>query len=190
MGENWQNEYYIWDCCAGTGNLLNGLTNYRNVFASTLDKQDVDVMKDRIAGGWSMFENHVFQFDFLNDDFDKCPEELREILADEEKRRRLVIYINPPYAEGDRRIGEGRSGVAVSRIQEKYSNEMGYAKRELFVQFLTRINIEIHDCMIGIFSTLTHLQGSKFFAIRNSFKAKLKKIFLVPANTFDNVKGD
>ena len=73
LGENWQDEYYIWDCCAGTGNLLNGLTNYRNVWASTLDKQDVDVMRDRIKGGWQMFENHVFQFDFLNDEFSITP---------------------------------------------------------------------------------------------------------------------
>ena len=27
LGEDWQDEYYIWDCCAGTGNLLAGLTN-------------------------------------------------------------------------------------------------------------------------------------------------------------------
>ena len=190
FGETWQDEYYIWDCCAGTGNLLNGLTNYRNVWASTLDQQDVDVMKDRIRGGWNMFENHVFQFDFLNDDFSKCPEELQEILNDEEKRKKLVIYINPPYAEGDNRIGKGRSGIAVSKIQEEYSNLMGYAKRELFIQFITRIYAEIKECKFGLFSTLVHLQGSKFFAIRNNFKAKLEKIFLVPANTFDNVKGE
>lgn len=28
LGENWQDEYTIWDCCAGTGNLLNGLVNH------------------------------------------------------------------------------------------------------------------------------------------------------------------
>ena len=27
FGENYQDEYYIWDCAAGTGNLLAGLTN-------------------------------------------------------------------------------------------------------------------------------------------------------------------
>lgn len=190
LGETWQDEYYIWDCCAGTGNLLNGLTNYDRVWASTLDKQDVDVMMDRINNGWKMAENHVFQFDFLNDDFAKCPEELQEILNDAEKRKKLVVYINPPYGEGDNRIGKGRSGIAVSRIQEKYSDLMGYAKRELFIQFITRINIEIRGCKFGLFSTLVHLQGSKFFAIRNSFRAKLEKVFLVPANTFDNVNGE
>lgn len=190
LGETWQDEYYIWDCCAGTGNLLNGLTNYDRVWASTLDKQDVDVMMDRINNGWPMAENHVFQFDFLNDDFNKCPEELQEILNDPEKRKKLVIYINPPYGEGDNRIGKGRSGIAVSRIQEKYSDLMGYAKRELFIQFITRINAEIKDCKLGLFSTLIHLQGSKFFAIRNTFKAKIEKLFLVPAKTFDNIDSE
>ena len=33
FGENWQDEYYIWDCCAGTGNMENGLTNIENVWA-------------------------------------------------------------------------------------------------------------------------------------------------------------
>ena len=27
LGEDWQDEYYVWDCAAGTGNLLAGLTN-------------------------------------------------------------------------------------------------------------------------------------------------------------------
>ena len=126
LGENWQDEYYIWDCCAGTGNLLNGLVNPRNVWASTLDKADVDVMKDRIANGWAMFENHVFQFDFLNDDFDKCPKELFDILTDEEKRKKLVIYINPPYVEAANTKtlsghGENRTNVAVTqKTYEKY----------------------------------------------------------------------
>jgi hypothetical protein len=34
FGENWQDEYYVWDCCAGTGNLLVGLTNKYNIWAS------------------------------------------------------------------------------------------------------------------------------------------------------------
>ena len=190
LGENWQEEYYVWDCCAGTGNLLNGLTNKYNIWASTLDQQDVDVMCERVDNGANLLKSHVFQFDFLNDEFTKLPEELQKIINDPEKRKKLVLYINPPYAEGDNRIGKGRSGVAVSKTQEKYSDLMGYAKRELFVQFITRINAELVDCKLGLFSTLVHLQGSKFFAIRNSFNASLQKIFIVPANTFDNVKGE
>ena len=158
LGETWQDEYYIWDCCAGTGNLLNGLTNYDRVWASTLDKQDVDVMIDRIANGWAMAENHVFQMDFLNDDFTKCPEELQEILNDPEKRKKLVIYINPPYAEAASRItvtgkGENKTDVAVQyKTYSKYLNKIGIAGRELFAQFFIKIFYEISGCVLAEFS--------------------------------------
>ena len=195
LGENWQNEYYVWDCCAGTGNLLNGLTNYRNVFASTLDKQDVDVMKDRIANGWSMFENHVFQFDFLNDGFDKCPEELQEILNDADKRRKLVIYINPPYAEAGNikqlsGTGENKTDVAVTtKSYKKYLGMIGIAGRELYAQFFIRIYVELNGCILAEFSKLKILQAPNFKEFRNVFNARLESLFVVPARTFDNVKG-
>lgn len=196
LGETWQDEYYIWDCCAGTGNLLNGLTNYDRVWASTLDKQDVDVMMDRIANGWSMAENHVFQFDFLNDDFSKCPEELQEILNDPEKRKKLVVYINPPYAEAASTktiagTGENKTDVAVTqKTYEKYLNRIGIAGRELYAQFFIRIYCEINGCILGEFSKLKILQSPNFKEFRDIFKAKLEKMFVVPAKTFDNVKGN
>ena len=195
LGENWQDEYYIWDCCAGTGNLLNGLTNYRNVWASTLDKADVDVMIDRVNNGWNMFENHIFQFDFLNDDFDKLPEELREIVNDEKKRKKLVIYINPPYAEaGDAKqltgSGKNKTDVAVKhKTYSKYLEKIGIAGRELFAQFFIRIYYEISGCILGEFSTLKILQSPNFEKFRQNFLAELKNLFVVPANTFDNVSG-
>ena len=40
LGESWQEEYYVWDCAAGTGNLLAGLTNKYRIFAST-DRKSV-----------------------------------------------------------------------------------------------------------------------------------------------------
>ena len=195
LGETWQDEYYIWDCCAGTGNLLNGLTNYRNVFASTLDKQDVDVMKDRIANGWNMFENHVFQFDFLNDDFSKCPEALQEILNSAEKRKKLVIYINPPYAEaGNKRqtsgTGKNKESLSVTKTVEKYSELLGKAQNELFAQFQLRIAKEIRGCTLGSFSTLIFFSGKNFNKFRLNYTGTLENAFIVPANTFDNVTGD
>ena len=189
LGETWQDEYYIWDCCAGTGNLLNGLTNYDNVWASTLDKQDVDVMKDRINNGWNMAEDHVFQFDFLNDEFSKCPEELQEILGDEEKRKKLVIYINPPYAETDNRKND-RSGVKATATEQKYRAILKNSGNELYAQFLIRIYKELLNCKIGQFSKLKHLQGPNFREFRKHFTPSVQKAFIVPANTFDNVKGE
>ncbi len=196
LGENWQDEYYIWDCAAGTGNLLTGLTNKYNVYASTLDQQDVDVMKDRIKNGANLLESHVFQFDFLNDDFNdkKVPKGLQEIINNPEKRKKLLIYINPPYAEASNKKTlkkgiEGNRAVEQSYINQKYSKHLGQGNAELFIQFFTRIYFELSDCKMASFSKLKHINGPHFSDFRSFFKAKFKKGFIIPADTFDNVKG-
>lgn len=197
LGEDWQDNYYVWDCAAGTGNLLTGLTNKYNIWASTLDKQDVEVMHDRIKNGANLLDEHVFQFDFLNDDFSKLPKGLQEIISNPRKRKKLVIYINPPYAEaGDtkQRLGRGKNKVNVSNQTNVHSRELNllkdFAKRELFVQFLARIYSEIPDCILGEFSKLKILQGPYFQDFRKFFLAELKSLFVVPANSFDNVRGN
>lgn len=189
LGNDWQDEYYIWDCAAGTGNLLSGLTNKYNIWASTLDTQDVEVMKDRIKNGANLLEDHVFQFDFLNDDFSKLPKPLQEIISDEKKRQKLIFYINPPYAEVSSKDVKGKVGVNDTNVRTKYTHILGTSGRELFAQFMCRIYFEINGCIIAEFSKLKLLQGSAFEKFRNHFKASLKSIFLVPANSFDNVKG-
>ena len=189
LGENWQDEYYIWDCAAGTGNLLNGLTNKYNIWASTLDKQDVDVMKDRIKNGANLLEEHVFQFDFLNDDFKKLPNKLQQIINDPEKRKKLVMYINPPYAEARGEIKGKNNLKGVNNNVLKNKINIGNASIELFTQFLIRIYIEIPNCIIGEFSKLKTINAPNFKHFRNIFLAKLVKCFVVPADSFDNVKG-
>lgn len=195
LGENWQDDYYIWDCAAGTGNLLAGLTNKYNIYASTLDQADINVMQERIDHGANLLKNHVFQFDFLNDDFSKLPQSLQDIINDEQKRKKLVIYINPPYAEAsnaktNRGTGENRTGVSNSnKVYDKYQSKIGTAARELFAQFLIRLYAEIPNSKIASFSTLKNLQSSNFKDFRQFFRASLEKIFLTPADTFDNVKG-
>ena len=194
LGENWQDEYYIWDCCAGTGNLLVGLTNKYRIWASTLDKADVKVMHERIHNGANLLESHVFQFDFLNDDFSQLPQSLQDVINDEEKRKKLVIYINPPYAEaGDAKqrtgTGKNKAEVSKSKIYTKYEKDLGKAKAELFAQFFMRIYKEIPSCTLAEFSKLKILQAPNFADFRDVFRAKLESLFLVPASTFDNVKG-
>lgn len=193
LGEDWQDEYYIWDCAAGTGNLLNGLSNKYNIWASTLDQADVDVMHDRIENGANLLHNHVFQFDFLNDPFTKLPQPLQDIINDEEKRKKLVIYINPPYAEASDtktlKGGKGKNAVEQSMVNKKYKSLLGQGNAELFVQFFTRIYLEIPSVVLAEFSKLKILQGPHFADFRKFFRAKLGQFFVIPANTFDNVKG-
>lgn len=197
LGEDWQDDYYIWDCCAGTGNLLKGLSNKRNVFASTLDKGDVGIMKELADQNvLPVFENNIFQFDFLNDDLqsEKVPEQLRKILADEQERKKLVIYINPPYAEASngrtsKGTGENRKDLSKTMIRDKYFDIYGSAVNELFAQFFIRIKEEIQCCKLVQFATLKALCAPNFAKFRERFDSKFEKGFLVPADTFDNVSG-
>jgi hypothetical protein len=201
LGDNWQDEYTVWDCAAGTGNLLDFMLEKRNVWASTLDPQDVCVMRDMIKKKPNLYFSHIFQFDFLNDEFipkrdnGKIPDKLYDIISDEDKRKKLIIYINPPYAEaGDSKqrtgTGKNKDGVAINTaVYKRYGNVMGKASVELFAQFLMRVYREIPSSVLANFSTLKNLQAPNFAYFRKHFRAKLEKIFVVPSRTFDNVKG-
>ena len=196
LGENWQDDYYIWDCAAGTGNLLAGLTNKYNIYASTLDQADVNVMHERIDKGANLLKNHVFQFDFLNDNFSKLPQSLQNIINDSEKRKKLVIYINPPYAEATTSktvtgTGENKGGVTTDfKFTELIKPKIGNASNEIFALFMAKIYEEISDCIIGQFSKMKFVNGSNFKKFKEYFLAEYNGGFIVPADTFDNVKGN
>ncbi|WQZ25486.1 hypothetical protein E5P98_06955 [Helicobacter pylori] len=196
LGQDYQEDYIIWDCAGGTGNLLNGLTNKANCFLSTLDSNDVAIVKELAAANkLNLLENHVFQFDFLNDDFKKAPKSLQEILKDKEKRKKLIIYINPPYAEAGNKAkmsgtGEHKSKVARNnKTHETYKDFLGSGANELFAQFFMRIYMELNGCIMASFSKLKYLNSSNFKKFREVFKAKFLEGFMVPADSFDNVKG-
>lgn len=222
LGENYQSEYYIWDLAAGTGNLLANLTESHRLYASTLDKADVEIMQELSSkNALHLLPKHIFQFDFLNDEFfdaicekhqkeglnfadekcEKCqkskvPKSLQEILKDEEKRKKLIIFINPPYAEAGNKnkmlgTGEHKDGVSLGNATYiKYKERMGKASNELFAQFFFRIYKEIPHCKLASFSTLKYVNSSNFIKFRETFKAKFLKGFIAPAYTFDNVKGN
>jgi hypothetical protein len=195
FGKNWQDEYVIWDCAAGTGNLLTGLVNKYNLWASTIDQPDVDTMHALIDDGFNLLHDHVFQFDFLNDSFDKLPKLLKAIIDDPEKRKKLIIYINPPYAEAsstDAVISSGKSKDGVSSIHQTRNNYMqsvGSAIKELFIQFIAHIYHKIPGSKLALFSKMKFVNSQNFITFRQFFMAEFKKGFLVQADTFDNVKG-
>ncbi|WP_158654415.1 hypothetical protein [Helicobacter salomonis] len=66
LGDKYENDYIIWDLAAGTGNLLVGFVNPSNVYASTLDKNDVEIMKARASKvQLALLLENIFQFDFF-----------------------------------------------------------------------------------------------------------------------------
>ena len=189
LGTNWQDEYYVWDCASGTGNLLVGLQNPYNVWASTIDQPDVDTTLALIDEGLNLLPNHVFQFDFLNDSFDKLPEDLQDVLNDSKKRKKLIIFINPPYAESSGGPGAKKGVTKSHTTHSEYKNFLGKAGNELFSLFITRVYAQMQGAHLAVFSKLKYLNSSNFVKFRESFSALFKKGFMCKANTFDNVEG-
>jgi hypothetical protein len=213
LGDNWQDEYYIWDCAAGTGNLLAGLTNPYNIWASDIEQGNIDTMQSLIDidENLNLLPGHVFQFDFLNDYLELSPTNemhmekmrrdmakleaagLKKILDDPEKRKKLIIYINPPYAESGAGIGKGtnKKGVAAQhRSHDFFLPSLGKASHELFAQFMARINHFLPRSHLALFATLKYLNSYNFRQFRDYFQAEFKGGFICRANTFDNVKGE
>ena len=202
FGENWQDEYYIWDCAAGTGNLLVGLTNKNNVWASTLDEPDVSTMLDYTGHGLNLDKTHIFQFDFLNDEFlpqskgGKLPDSLYKVICDPKKRTKLIIYINPPYAEhGNKRVmasggrDEHKASVSFSKTKDKYRHLLGSGGREICTQFFIRVSQELPHAHLATFCKLGHITNTNYRLFRKHFNVAFQKGFVVPADTFDNVTG-
>jgi len=249
LGENYQEEYVIWDCAAGTGNLLANLTESRNLYASTLDIADVKIMQELSSKrGLNLLENHIFQFDFLNDTLldkpcenhkekldsackdcqkSKLPKNLQKIIHDlqsyhskpplchtersevshkdskrdvasaaqDTSKPKLIIFINPPYAEATTAstiVGTGTNKALVAKnfIGEKYKESLGGANRELFAQFFMRIYKELPACILASFAKLKYVNSQNFIKFRETFRADFKAGFLCPADSFDNVKGN
>ena len=207
FGEDWQDEYYVWDNSAGTGNLLSGLLNKDNIWASTLDKADVDIMYDRIENGANLWKEQVFQFDFLNDDFvpvsrgGKLPDKLFEIINDQEKRKKLIFLINPPYGEAGNvrtrtRKGtvnevENKAGVKESKMNERFKEILGgTALNEKYIQFFARIYADVPGCKMAAFVKPKYICGTYAKKFREFWQAEYLGGFATPARTHDNCTGN
>jgi hypothetical protein len=209
LGNNWQQNYIVWDMCCGVGNLEVKHSNHRNIFMSTLDQADIDVMR----ASHTCVAATKFQYDYLNDDVDdfgqidyaltnKVPEALRQAIADAKANKKgakkILVLMNPPYAEAMNvdntttaagKNAESKKNVATTRIGASMEG-MGYAARELFVQFLVRIQRELPNATIAMFSTLKYINAPNFGEFRVRWTAKYLEGFVVHSQAFDGLKGD
>ena len=196
LGKNWQKDYVVWDMCCGVGNLEVKHSNHRNIFMSTLDQADIDVMKATKTCAAAI----KFQYDYLNDDItdsggidysltNKVPPQLQKAISEGKK---LLVLINPPYGETGAGVGQGNKnkiGVEKTRINASMTTE-GYASKELFVQFLTRISKELPNATLAMFSTLKYVNAPNFEKFRNNWNAEYLGGFVVHSKAFDGIKGD
>ncbi len=198
LGDNWQDDYIVWDMCCGVGNLEIKHSNPRNIYMSTLDQADVDVMK----ATKTCVAATRFQYDYLNDDItddgkidysltNKIPEGLRKAIASGKK---ILVLINPPYAETGAGIGKGDTNkkqlgqTQVNLIMRE--KHMGFASKELFVQFLTRVMQELPNATIAMFSKLKYVNSPNFEDFRKHWDADYLGGFIVPSKSFEGLKGN
>lgn len=141
----------MWDMCCGVGNLEVKQSNPRNIYMSTLDVADADLMK----ATRTCVAAQRFQYDYLNDDIaddgkidyiltNKVPAGLRQAIAEDKK---ILVLTNPPYAEATSAdninlggtIDASKTNVAKTKIASTAMKNYSKASNELFTQFVARV---------------------------------------------------
>lgn len=203
LGKNWQQNYVVWDMCCGVGNLEVKHSNPRNIYMSTLDEADVNVMK----ATKTCVAATRFQYDYLNDDItddgkidysltNKIPAGLRQAITEGKK---ILVLMNPPYAEATdssnaNKASRGKDtvtkdGVAKTKFAATAMAQYGKASNELFTQFVARIAQEIPTATLAMFSTLKYVNAPNFEKFRAVWNAEFQGGFIVPSKAFDGLKG-
>ena len=195
LGPNWQKDYIVWDMCCGVGNLEVKHSNPRNVYMSTLDQADIDVMK----ATKTCVAAQRFQYDYLNDDItddgkidyslsNKVPPALRKAIAE---RKKILVLFNPPYAEVGTGADSGnKAGVASTKFGTTAMSEYGKASNELFTQFVARVALEMPSATLAMFSKMKYVNAPNFEKFRKTWHAKYVGGFIVHSKSFDGLKGN
>ena len=190
VGDWWKDENFrLWDMAAGTGNLEFSLPeeSLAKCYISTLNKDEAAYCAKTFSAAT------CFQYDFLNDDTDKLPENLREDLAN--PNIKWIIFINPPYvtANNNKSDNVNKDGVSMTRIKKLMTAEkLGKTSQELFTQFIYRISKEFagKTAYLGMFSTLKYINAEAEQNLRDKvFRFKFERGFVFNSKNFNGCTG-
>lgn len=178
LGENWKDEYVVYDMAAGSGNLTRDY-RFGELYCSTLFESELEIGKRYNQ------EATKFQFDFLNDYFpmkgdlhntdSKVPAGLIKALKE---NRKIVFLLNPPYGTSANKFGADgtdKKNIAKTAINEiMLKDGIGACSQNLYAQFLYRISIikrnyNLTNLYIGLFSPSLFLSGGSYKKFREQF---------------------
>ena len=178
FGPDWKDEYVVWDCACGTGNLTRDY-KFKELYCSTL-VQEIDTMiQNRVNP-----EAVRFQHDFLQDvpdhrmmgmepDWDVyLPEGLAKAL---DEGRKILFLINPPYGTaGDIHKGsDHKAGIAINSVNaEMKADKLGACSQQLYAQFMYKIarikqHYSLTDMNLCQFSPPLFLTGGSYKKFRS-----------------------
>jgi hypothetical protein len=136
-----------------------------------------------------------FQFDFLNDSYEKLPKGLRDAI---ESGKKIIILINPPYATSNNMgtiEGDHKEGISDTKIgSEMKNNKWGASSRNIYAQFLYRI-FELQknngNIKIALFCKPNYMTASDYKTFRLNFLSQFgySKGFLFKASHFADVSS-
>jgi hypothetical protein len=190
-GDNWRDEFVVWDCACGTGNLTRDY-HFKELYCSTLIPGELETM---ISGGISP-EADRFVFDFLNDDFTQVPDGLRKAFED---GRDVMFLINPPYGTANNmgtEEGDHKAGIAqtvINRMMAK--DEIGASRQQLYAQFLYQIDRLRKQygnrVVISLFAPTLYMTGGSFDSFRKKVLTSygLNSGMVFQASNFADVSG-
>ena len=184
-GEDWKEKYIVWDPAWGTGNLTRDY-KFKELYVSTLNQSDIDTANQM---GYNT-EAVKFQYDFLNDDYEKLPIGLRNAI---DGGKEIIVLMNPPYGTANDGSAKGASKVGVSdtKIGENMKiTKMGKASQQLYNQFLFRLTTEM-NVNLCMFTPPLYLSGPSSKKMRKILfdKYNFKKGFLMDSSNFADVKS-
>ncbi len=195
LGADWYKHYKIWDMAAGTGNLLLGLPSHENVYMSTLEEEEVDILNDIDK----FKDSIIFQYDYLNDDVDnllhgsgsitpyKMPAALRADILNEGNG--WVIIINPPFALATSGVSKGVH-ITKNKVSKTKIGKYCKSAEDLYTQFIVRLAKELPKAKLVLYSPLRHLTHGKLEPFRDDvFHYKFMDGFMFSSEVFDSTQA-
>jgi hypothetical protein len=191
FGENWKEEYIVWDPAAGTLNLTRDY-QFKELYCSTLFQEELDLASEYNP------EATKFQFDFLNDEFKavrnggKVPNGLFDAVTN--KARKVLILMNPPYGAPASGLGNDSKTDATKStllIEEMKSLKFDKASQELYNHFMFRLNKICPDASVCQFTKTTHLRKGGSLEYAQWYKDRYDVVdgFLVDSSEFEGASG-
>jgi hypothetical protein len=196
FGENWKQEYIVWDPACGTLNLTRDY-KFRELYCSTIEESDL-----RTADQMGYNPEAVkFQYDFLNDGIvdgkidiegdDKLPQGLKNALLEGKK---IIVLMNPPYGTANNAGTEecdSKAGIADTKLSYLMKSEnWGASTRQLYAQFLFRFSkMDLNNINICIYAKSLYKSGATYEGFRKKFYSSFlyKDGMLFSASHFDGV---
>ena len=186
LGDNWRDEYVVYDCCCGSLNLTRDY-RFKELYCSTLDKGELEL------GSRYNPEATKWQMDFLNDG-DECFD--RGLIKAFEQNKPIVFFINPPYgtAAVNGSTGTSRAGTNNTSIRDEMNTTKFGGSENLQHQFMYRITkivqkYNLTNAYFALFSNPIWLSGAKQGKFLKNFSSQweCKDAYLFQASHFADV---